>query len=86
MNTPTGLHPLELVEDMRKSIHAFNNTLTPILANAQLARAMIDPSDRDIREAVDDIVHSAERARKLVQEMRETAKALQASVDGRTRG
>ena len=81
MNTQTDTRSLELVQGMRKTIHEFNNTLTPILANAQLARAMIDPGAKDVREAVDDIVEAAGRARELVQEMRQAARDLQEQVD-----
>lgn len=88
MDTEVKPSSVELVEGLRKSMHEFNNTLTPILANAQLARVMIDPSNEDVREAMDDIVDAAERARKLVQDMRQTAKELQDRVDpeGRTDG
>lgn len=81
MDTKVKHSSVELVEGLRKSMHEFNNTLTPILANAQLARVMIDPSNDDVREAMDDIVDAAERAKRLVQEMRRTAKELQERVD-----
>lgn len=81
MNTEMKPSSVELVEGLRKSMHEFNNALTPILANAQLARIMIDESNEDMREAMDDIVDAAQRAKKLVQEMRLTAKELQERVD-----
>lgn len=81
MDTTMKPSSSELVEGLRKSMHEFNNALTPILANAQLARIMIDPSNEDVREAMDDIVDAAQRAKELVQEMRQTAKELQERVD-----
>ena len=86
MDTKVKPSSVELVEELRKSMHEFNNTLTPILANAQLARVRIDPSNDDVREAMDDIVDAAERAKRLVQEMRQTAKELEERVgpDGGT--
>ncbi len=81
MDTEMKPSSIELVESLRKSMHEFNNALTPILANAQLARIMIDESNEDVREAMDDIVEAAQRAKTLVQDMRQTAKDLQERVD-----
>lgn len=81
MDTKMKPSSIELVEGLRKSMHEFNNALTPILANAQLARIMIDDSNEDVREAMDDIVDAAQRAKKLVQEMRQTALELQERID-----
>lgn len=75
--TPTNPTSGELVHQLRHSIHELNNALTPILANAELARAMVDRSSTDIREALDDVVSAASRANQLVSEMRDIVKGLQ---------
>lgn len=79
--TPTNSTPAELVQRLRHSIHEINNALTPILANAQLARVMVDPSGTDVREALDDVVSAATRANQLVSEMREISNALQETLE-----
>lgn len=81
MNTPTHSIPADLVEQLQRSIHELNNALTPILANAQLARVMIDPSAADVREAMDDVVEAAGRANKLVADLREVARRLQDTIE-----
>lgn len=69
----------QLAGELRHTLHELNNALTPILANAQLARVMLDPSATDIREALDDVVEAAGRANALVAEMRELVLAIQDS-------
>lgn len=71
----------ELVSQLRYQLHELNNALTPILANAQLARLMLDSEAAEVREAVDDVVEAAGRANALVAEMRKLARALHQTLD-----
>lgn len=80
MTRRTDSDSAALVGQLRRSIHELNNALTPILANAQLARVMVDPSSTDVREALDDVVEAAGRANQLVGELREIATGLQEPV------
>lgn len=77
MTTRTDSDSATLVGQLRRSIHELNNALTPILANAQLAQVMTDPSSADVREALDDVVEAAGRANQLVAELRDIATGLQ---------
>jgi len=61
---------------LRHSLHELNNALTPILANAQLVRLILDAPESDAGEAVEDIIEAAGRANALVSEMREMARDL----------
>lgn len=74
-------HPGELASELRHSLHELNNALTPILANAQLARLMLESEEAEVREALDDVVEAAGRANSLVAEMRELVRALHDTLE-----
>ncbi len=84
MTTRANPESTQLVQELRRSMHELNNALTPILANAQLARLLLEPPSTDIREALDDVVDAAGRANGLVGEMRAIATRLQDLLDGAT--
>ncbi|MBN2163671.1 MAG: response regulator [Pontiellaceae bacterium] len=48
--------------------HNFNNILTPILGNAQMAQLELDP-DHPLQTELTEILHAAQRAKELVQQI-----------------
>lgn len=80
MSNPTDSRAVELTNELRHAIHEINNALTPILANAQLVRMLVD-RESEAHEAIEDVVNSASRANAIVASMRETITSLQAAID-----
>lgn len=76
--------PTEMLDALRTALHDLNNALTPVMANAQLARLMIDPSNEELGDTLDDMVEASARANLLVSRMREIAKDLQRTLAGPT--
>lgn len=75
MNKSTENPSPEVVGELRRVIHELKNALTPILANAQLARSVLGP-DSEVAGELEDVVTGAQRANKLVGEIRTIAEGL----------
>ena len=58
--------PTRLVGALRAAVHDINNALTPILANAQIARLMVEDDGEELAEILDDVVDGAARASDIV--------------------
>ncbi|MBT8488259.1 MAG: hypothetical protein KJO65_05440 [Gemmatimonadetes bacterium] len=71
-----------LVEDLREVVHEMNNALTPITANAQLARLMIEETESELGEILEDVVEAAGRASRLAIDMRGITRSLEATLSG----
>lgn len=71
---------VRLVGELRAVVHAMNNALTPITANAQLARLMIDDSEGELGEILDDVVEAAGRASRLALDMRGITQSLEEAL------
>lgn len=69
--------PTRLVGELRAAVHDINNALTPILANAQIARLMVEDDGEELAEILDDVVDGAARASDLVVGMRGITRSLQ---------
>jgi signal transduction histidine kinase len=75
MNKSTENLSPEVVGELRRVIHELKNALTPILANAQLARSVLGP-DSEVAGELEDVVAGAQRANKLLGEIRMIAEGL----------
>jgi signal transduction histidine kinase len=75
MNTSTENPSPEVVGELRRVIHELRNALTPILANAQLARSALGP-DSEVAGELADVVTGAQRANELLGEIRTIAEGL----------
>ncbi len=73
---PIDSTPAQLMDELRKAIHEMNNAMTPVLANAQLARLMVDPSTGELDEILEDIVEASSRAKGTAVEIRTIARRL----------
>lgn len=69
-------NPKQLVEELRRALHDINNALTPIMANAQLARLMVDTESGELCDILDDVVDGSVRAGARVSDLRDIAAAL----------
>lgn len=72
--------PTRLVGELRAAVHNINNALTPILANAQIARLMVEDDGEELAEILDDVVDGAARASDLVVGMRAITRSLQEAL------
>lgn len=70
----------EILSGLRRSLHDLNNALTPIMANAQLARLMVEPSEGELGETLDDVIEASSRANALVAQMRQLARELEEAL------
>jgi hypothetical protein len=75
MNTSTENPSPEVVGELRRVVHELKNALTPVLANAQLARSALGP-DSEVAGELEDVVTGAQRANKLLGEIRMIAESL----------
>lgn len=77
MTLPNDPDSTDLLRGLRHAMHELNNALTPVLANAQLARVTVDTDPAETKEALDDVVEAAARANALVAEMGGIVRDLQ---------
>lgn len=79
---PIDPTPARLMDELRQAIHDMNNAMTPVLANAQLARVMIDPSAGELDAILDDVVQGCTRAKRTASEIRTIARRLRDELPG----
>lgn len=80
MMRPFDSRPAHLMEELRLAIHDMDNAITPVLANAQLARPMAGASERELDAILKDIVEASTRAKATAVRVREIAGRLREAM------
>ena len=76
MNDDPNARCAKLVSELRRTLHELNNALTPVLANAQLARLLLQ-NGADTEEEILQVAEGATRATAIVRRLQDLARSLQ---------